>query len=113
DTNRIFAGVIINNSLLVTVYPLWTVNGIFFFFQAEDGIRDRNVTGVQTCALPIYTAAIMAKITDAFGSPFDCLSPLIKSANFRVRKIKETKSEIQKNKTINDRNVMTIAQSGK
>src|SRR5437868_3699893 len=27
----------------------------FFFFQAEDGIRDRNVTGVQTCALPIFT----------------------------------------------------------
>src|SRR5699024_11929228 len=27
----------------------------FFFFQAEDGIRDRNVTGVQTCALPIYS----------------------------------------------------------
>src|SRR5699024_7633791 len=27
----------------------------FFFFQAEDGIRDRNVTGVQTCALPIST----------------------------------------------------------
>src|SRR5207249_5956474 len=26
---------------------------VFFFFQAEDGIRDRNVTGVQTCALPI------------------------------------------------------------
>src|SRR5699024_11755058 len=25
-----------------------------FFFQAEDGIRDRNVTGVQTCALPIW-----------------------------------------------------------
>src|SRR5699024_11933196 len=24
------------------------------FFQAEDGIRDRNVTGVQTCALPIF-----------------------------------------------------------
>src|SRR5438067_12977734 len=28
----------------------------FFFFQAEDGIRDRNVTGVQTCALPISWA---------------------------------------------------------
>src|SRR5258708_18904555 len=27
-----------------------------FFFQAEDGIRDDLVTGVQTCALPIYTA---------------------------------------------------------
>src|SRR5699024_11401485 len=29
-----------------------------FFFQAEDGIRDRNVTGVQTCALPILIAGI-------------------------------------------------------
>src|SRR5690554_1687093 len=28
--------------------------GFFFFFQAEDGIRDADVTGVQTCALPIY-----------------------------------------------------------
>src|SRR2546430_13435408 len=27
---------------------------IDFFFQAEDGIRDLTVTGVQTCALPIY-----------------------------------------------------------
>src|SRR5690606_40799556 len=26
----------------------------FFFFQAEDGIRDFHVTGVQTCALPIF-----------------------------------------------------------
>ena len=30
------------------------VLGCFFFFQAEDGIRDIGVTGVQTCALPIY-----------------------------------------------------------
>src|SRR5262249_57362455 len=28
----------------------------FFFFQAEDGIRDWSVTGVQTCALPIFAA---------------------------------------------------------
>src|SRR5947209_14319505 len=28
-----------------------------FFFQAEDGIRDIGVTGVQTCALPIYRVA--------------------------------------------------------
>src|SRR5690606_39968027 len=28
---------------------------VFFFFQAEDGIRDFHVTGVQTCALPICT----------------------------------------------------------
>ena len=29
---------------------------VFFFFQAEDGIRDHCVTGVQTCALPIYAS---------------------------------------------------------
>src|SRR2546422_7187125 len=29
---------------------------LFFFFQAEDGIRDVAVTGVQTCALPIWRA---------------------------------------------------------
>ena len=28
--------------------------GVVFFFQAEDGIRDIGVTGVQTCALPIW-----------------------------------------------------------
>src|SRR5262249_56344056 len=40
---------------------LWSVSGLdisccsnFFFFQAEDGIRDWSVTGVQTCALPIF-----------------------------------------------------------
>src|SRR5256885_15987849 len=32
---------------------VWGVS-LFFFFQAEDGIRDYKVTGVQTCALPIY-----------------------------------------------------------
>src|SRR5256885_6966158 len=29
----------------------------FFFFQAEDGIRDYKVTGVQTCALPIFPSS--------------------------------------------------------
>src|SRR3712207_9409008 len=31
-----------------------------FFFQAEDGIRDIGVTGVQTCALPIWTVKLKA-----------------------------------------------------
>src|SRR5256885_16277736 len=31
----------------------------FFFFQAEDGIRDYKVTGVQTCALPIWVPAVL------------------------------------------------------
>ena len=30
------------------------IQDVIFFFQAEDGIRDIGVTGVQTCALPIY-----------------------------------------------------------
>src|SRR5260370_6962256 len=34
----------------------YTPFSIFFFFQAEDGIRDSSVTGVQTCALPISEA---------------------------------------------------------
>src|SRR5207247_7417579 len=33
------------------------VTGYYICFQAEDGIRDPLVTGVQTCALPIYNAA--------------------------------------------------------
>src|SRR3989454_4193547 len=32
---------------------LGSLRAVFFFFQAEDGIRDYKVTGVQTCALPI------------------------------------------------------------
>src|SRR2546429_4402017 len=31
---------------------------VFFFFQAEDGIRDVAVTGVQTCALPIFALSV-------------------------------------------------------
>src|SRR5256885_1902557 len=49
-----------NRPLLVMRSNLWAsgydVDGtdqLFFFFQAEDGIRDYKVTGVQTCALPI------------------------------------------------------------
>src|SRR5699024_11225576 len=36
---------------------------LFFFFQAEDGIRYRNVTGVQTCALPISRSPIITSST--------------------------------------------------
>src|SRR3712207_6939927 len=39
-------------SFLVFDLPLGAF--VFFFFQAEDGIRDIGVTGVQTCALPIF-----------------------------------------------------------
>src|SRR5205807_6345503 len=42
---------------------------IDFFFQAEDGIRDYKVTGVQTCALPI--SEVMAKIDAFFNLMFE------------------------------------------
>src|SRR3712207_7720892 len=35
-----------------------SVSVLFFFFQAEDGIRDIGVTGVQTCALPICSSGL-------------------------------------------------------
>src|SRR5690606_41057171 len=41
--------------------PLPRYGLLSFFFQAEDGIRDFHVTGVQTCALPIYDFHVFAK----------------------------------------------------
>src|SRR5690606_40263900 len=38
-----------------------------FFFQAEDGIRDFHVTGVQTCALPIFPQVLMSGIFMPIG----------------------------------------------
>src|SRR6185503_12163836 len=52
----------------------------FFFFQAEDGIRDVAVTGVQTCALPIYWA----------------FKPPVKPAVAKVKDGKWTQNEIDK-----------------
>src|SRR2546425_1278893 len=53
---------------------------VFFFFQAEDGIRDKLVTGVQTCALPIWfvphrfrarTFAKRVPVRPKLGTPCD------------------------------------------
>src|SRR2546430_2838826 len=45
--------------------------GMFFFFQAEDGIRDLTVTGVQTCALPIFRES-PATSAGAVRTPINC-----------------------------------------
>src|SRR5207247_3252897 len=45
-----------------------------FFFQAEDGIRDPLVTGVQTCALPISDNVVSITLSSNFGK-----SPSVKS----------------------------------
>src|SRR2546430_12604646 len=42
----------------------WTYLMVFFFFQAEDGIRDLTVTGVQTCALPISDEQVEKVVVD-------------------------------------------------
>ena len=55
----------------------------FFFFQAEDGIRDRLVTGVQTCALPI-----LAALAHKFKASIDFVG---------ARNLKKVVNEIEKN----------------
>src|SRR3989454_5438177 len=50
----------------------------FFFFQAEDGIRDYKVTGVQTCALPISNVTVANRIDlvlQRFGVVIDGFAP--------------------------------------
>src|SRR5258707_298660 len=49
---------IAESAYIITGSTSLTVLLCFFFFQAEDGIRDIGVTGVQTCALPICSCAI-------------------------------------------------------
>src|SRR5699024_11906731 len=46
---------------------VWVCYTLFaeFLFKAEDGIRDRNVTGVQTCALPIWKSYLAGCIANA------------------------------------------------
>src|SRR5256885_12824102 len=52
-------------STMISLYN----NDVFFFFQAEDGIRDYKVTGVQTCALPILHSAAVGRQEDR--GPFE------------------------------------------
>src|SRR5256886_12731854 len=54
----------------------------FFFFQAEDGIRDLTVTGVQTCALPI-SCTFCATGAMAFGRNLTAWEILDQALHFR------------------------------
>src|SRR3989449_11746871 len=53
----------------------------FFFFQAEDGIRDVAVTGVQTCALPI---SIAREIMEEFDGAIRLCSSTDSGATFQI-----------------------------
>src|SRR5256885_3470593 len=59
----------------------------FFFFQAEDGIRDYKVTGVQTCALPISAPQRVGAVdlpTGSFEHAIDHTSPPIRASSMRT-----------------------------
>src|SRR5699024_5431505 len=63
-----------------------------FFFQAEDGIRDRNVTGVQTCALPILRRSSLARplsSTAVMGAGALSETPLHYGASLREQRLLE------------------------
>src|SRR5437016_10915774 len=73
----------------------------FFFFQAEDGIRDWSVTGVQTCALPILNNThklpmmcsqppcrnmLVMRVSTAWGCPVRTRAGTVRSEERRVGK---------------------------
>ena len=60
---------------------------LFFFFQAEDGIRDSPVTGVQTCALPISTQAKPMGKVNNFGGFTDGDRCVFLANHFKAKKI--------------------------
>src|SRR5205823_11541617 len=65
----------------------------YFFFRAEDGIRDKLVTGVQTCALPIFAQSLSRFIefrqvnaTDGFDlTSFDHIFPVPLTRNVPMK----------------------------
>src|SRR5262249_51142186 len=69
----------------------------FFFFQAEDGIRYWSVTGVQTCALPIFADAVCQAETlcfNAHGVAKYLLSRAVREAGYKVVLTGEGSDEI-------------------
>src|SRR5688500_20319202 len=65
---------------------------MFFFFQAEDGIRDYKVTGVQTCALPILSHFARADRVYALHRTSGCVA--FEVGNFaRKRRSLQSRSE--------------------
>src|SRR3712207_6847635 len=56
---------------------LFILSSYSFFFQAEDGIRDIGVTGVQTCALPISSVDVRATGVLPVRAPAGAVVPLL------------------------------------
>src|SRR3712207_8566656 len=76
-----------NNIVIIFLTLCVIIYYCFFFFQAEDGIRDIGVTGVQTCALPI-SFNVFQYIT--FRSVFAALTAFVIAllfGNYTIRKL--------------------------
>src|ERR1022692_5049101 len=67
--------------------------GVFFFFQAEDGIRDYKVTGVQTCALPIWKTANGRPVAASHRRAVQSADPVATIAPSRLKAIAITGAE--------------------
>src|SRR5438067_4821556 len=78
-------------TILQTSTPV--VEVCVFFFQAEDGIRDRNVTGVQTCALPI----------SPFGLPIRIRLPRFLAGEAAIEEWQESETSLGIRVTISNR----------
>src|SRR5207249_9157164 len=67
-------------------------------FQAEDGIRDRNVTGVQTCALPIYQGGPCIELECSLPSEVTAIFPFVDKFMLLIRKcgcVPEGESDVE------------------
>src|SRR5437667_1654952 len=97
--------------LLVLLFFLISVSFfcvLFFFFQAEDGIRDRDVTGVQTCALPISSDTTYREALDHYlrlqKSPTkESSAKLVGSPNELLSESKQEKLSLSQKKSQTDR----------
>src|SRR2546430_5554179 len=67
---------------------------IFFFFQAEDGIRDLTVTGVQTCALPIWRFSTVGRSSPSWTSNTSVVMPRILAADRKSTRLNSSHSQI-------------------
>src|SRR2546423_5506105 len=77
--------------LTFTMIQLLSVSLLFFFFQAEDGIRDKLVTGVQTCALPICSSLQCFSLSRGNLVALETSLPLKTGTQFFVRQSSITK----------------------
>src|SRR5699024_11774802 len=79
-----------------------------FFFQAEDGIRDRNVTGVQTCALPILAAKHYFDTVVVSVEDVETTMAKADEAGYNLRRFSDTQVGISTDETTTDADVEAL-----